>query len=124
MAPIKGIGADREPIYAYLESFHRQQTDYEEGRLLYVAATRARERLHLLGHVSCREVDGTLQLNPPPKNTLLAKLWPVVRKDFEALAGREGSGAALGEGDNTATPAAEASIKRLTLAWIRPPPSG
>ncbi len=123
MAPIKGMGADREPIYAYLESFHRQQTDYEEGRLLYVAATRARERLHLLGHVSCGDADGTVQFNPPPKNTLLAKLWPVVQKEFTALAGRAGSGCMREQDDGTVAPAADAYIKRLALDWSRPTPS-
>ena len=42
-------------------------------RLLYVAATRARQRLHLVGHVS---VDDAGQAKAPPAASLLGRLWP------------------------------------------------
>ena len=42
-------------------------------RLLYVAATRARKRLHLVGHVS---VDDAGQAKAPPAASLLGRLWP------------------------------------------------
>jgi ATP-dependent exoDNAse (exonuclease V) beta subunit len=56
------------------------QTRHEEARLLYVATTRAKERLHLLGDVRCDD-DGP---RTPGKGSLLEKLWPVVQSQFTA----------------------------------------
>jgi ATP-dependent exoDNAse (exonuclease V) beta subunit len=54
----------------------------ETGRLLYVAATRARRRLHLLGHVG-QNRDGELQVQ---RGSLLEQLWPSVQTDWETHA--------------------------------------
>ena len=43
LAPIAGAGRD-DPIYDYLNHMERRKSDHETARLLYVAATRARER--------------------------------------------------------------------------------
>jgi len=80
LAPIQEAGADTDPIYAWLQRLESAKAGLESARLLYVAATRARQRLHLLGDV--RVKDGAITL--PAKNTLLGKLWPVVDRDFEA----------------------------------------
>lgn len=53
----------------------------ERQRLLYVAATRARERLVISGSVKSDDEN----LKPPPRNTLLADLWPVLAAEFERL---------------------------------------
>ncbi len=60
--------------------------DYELGRLFYVAATRAKRRLHLLGSVtvSAKQLDGDQPLAPPAKS-LLNCLWPQVQAEFETL---------------------------------------
>jgi ATP-dependent helicase/nuclease subunit A len=52
--------------------------------LLYVAATRARKRLHLYFGLSMDE-DG--ELKPPAKNSLLARLWPVIGESQSAVEG-------------------------------------
>ena len=49
LAPIAESGGDKDPIYGYLASIERRKSDQETARLLYVAATRARRSLHLLG---------------------------------------------------------------------------
>ena len=43
-------GGSRDPIYDAIGRLEKEQGDFELGRLLYVAATRARRQLHLLGH--------------------------------------------------------------------------
>ncbi len=47
---IRETGADRDPVYDYLGVHERRKQDHEAGRLLYVAATRAKKRLHLFGN--------------------------------------------------------------------------
>ena len=49
LAPIEETGADGDPIYAWIKQLAAEKADHEDGRLLYVAATRARQRLHLFG---------------------------------------------------------------------------
>ncbi len=82
LAPIAGRGEDKNSIAAYIDAQNRLKGRYEDGRLLYVAATRARQFLHLLGHVGLNEKGDVVSLKPPPASTLLAALWPVVEKDF------------------------------------------
>ncbi|MBS0336532.1 MAG: UvrD-helicase domain-containing protein [Proteobacteria bacterium] len=80
LAPIQESGADTDPIYAWLQRLDAAKAGLEAARLVYVAATRARRRLHLLGDV--RVKDGAIR--PPAPATLLGKLWPVVADAFEA----------------------------------------
>ncbi len=81
MAPIKGAYQDDEPISAYIRVINRGKQEHEDLRLLYVAATRARQRLHLLGHVRFA-ADGDCK---PEKNSLLARLWPVLHNELGQL---------------------------------------
>ena len=50
LAPIVEKGSDPDPTYGYLRNLADIRQGLEAGRLIYVAATRAREQLHLLGH--------------------------------------------------------------------------
>ena len=90
LAPISAQGEDKNPMAAYLQRLDKVKERFEDGRLLYVAATRAKQRLHLLGHVGLKEKDGGLELKEPPKNSLLARLWPVVENDFQSLLAERG----------------------------------
>ena len=82
LAPIKEAGADKDPVYDYLRRLDRAAEDAEAGRLLYVAATRAARRLHLL---ACVKRDETGELKAPDKRSLLAQAWPVAQEIFDAL---------------------------------------
>ena len=64
---------DEDPIYKFLERHERAKDRHESRRLLYVAATRARERLHLIGHAK-QTKDGP----KPIGGSLLELLWPMV----------------------------------------------
>ena len=65
---------EADPVSRYLGAREARRASYEIDRLLYVAATRARKRLHLVGHVSVDEASG--QPKAPPSASLLGRLWP------------------------------------------------
>ncbi|CAB3736803.1 UvrD-helicase domain-containing protein [Achromobacter kerstersii] len=65
---------EADPVSRYLGAREARRASYEIDRLLYVAATRARKRLHLVGHVSVDEASG--QVKTPPSASLLGRLWP------------------------------------------------
>jgi len=72
LAPIRESGERKDAAYDYVRALEREAEDTEAGRLLYVACTRAKQRLHLLGCVKVGE-DG--QARAPNKRSLLAKVW-------------------------------------------------
>jgi len=88
LAPIKESGTDADSIYDYLVGLEAEKESHEDGRLLYVACTRARKRLYLLGDTRLASTDdGHLDLKLPSPTSLLAKLWPAVEGDFAVAAG-------------------------------------
>lgn len=82
MAPIRAATQDREPISDYLRELDRDKDRLEQSRLLYVAATRAKRRLHLLGHLGSN-TKGIA--DKPTSGSLLEKLWPIVQPAFTQL---------------------------------------
>lgn len=124
LAPIKAVGEDQNPIGAFLKRLTRRKGEYEDGRLLYVAATRARRRLHLLGHVEVRDTDAGPVLAAPRNGSLLQRLWPVVEGEFQAALARRGAQSPDAEGGPT-EPRPATGIRRLPLCWSLPaPPPG
>jgi ATP-dependent exoDNAse (exonuclease V) beta subunit len=115
VAPIGEAGADPDAIYEWVRRLDAERDDHEAARLLYVAATRARRRLHLLGTVR-RDEDGAPC--PPPSRTLLARLWPVVEAEFVAAAA--GAGTPAGIAPEPALP--DQRLRRLPAGWQVPPP--
>lgn len=111
LAPIAAAGADRrDPIYDAIGRLERDKEDFEVGRLLYVAVTRAKRRLHLLGHVNTGR-SGDCR---PAAGSLLQKLWAVVPK--ECLPSPPGEPTAIAE-----TAKNRYLLRRLPAAWTPPP---
>jgi ATP-dependent exoDNAse (exonuclease V) beta subunit len=79
IAPGKARGGAHEPLYGYLQDLDDEADDAELGRLLYVACTRAKTRLHLLAAPQ-RAVDKDTGAAcwKPQKGSALAKLWPAL----------------------------------------------
>jgi ATP-dependent exoDNAse (exonuclease V) beta subunit len=78
-----------DALERWMRRLGRERELLELGRVAYVAATRARRRLHLIGTVSLREADDGPVLRRPRSSSLLGFLWPVVAAHFEqALAAR------------------------------------
>ena len=111
LAPIPGAGS-KDAIYEYLNHLERRKSEQETPRLLYVAATRARERLHLLSAVKVK-TDGSI--GEPDSRSFLKLLWPAYSAAFSNI--------------SPSTAATEAgrvrTIRRLPLDWKvpEPPPS-
>ena len=116
LAPVKASHEDTSSIYNFINSLEKQKQRHEEGRLLYVAATRARKQLHLIGSV---ETDKNGELSKPPDNTLLGQLWPAVEKDFQTYLEQQAPPA---EQVPPPVKAQDTHLRRLTVDWQLPPP--
>ncbi|HXV08168.1 MAG TPA: UvrD-helicase domain-containing protein [Burkholderiales bacterium] len=115
LAPIREPSQDSDPIYRYLDSLDTAQGEHEDGRLLYVAATRAKRRLHLLGHANLNKEGAPT----PASRCLLQRLWPVLRGAFEAAAEQK-------QRPDAAQPSAPVApttvLQRLAPGWRLPAP--
>ena len=80
LAPISEAGKPNDRIYDYLWTLEQQKAKNENVRLLYVAATRARRLLHLLGCVRMDEHSG--QFATPASSSFLGSLWPAMAGRF------------------------------------------
>lgn len=109
LAPINAIGNDHDPIYDYIKHQHDIKSDHEIGRLLYVAATRAKKQLHLFFSLK-KTATG---IGKPIASSMLEKLWPVISNHIQ-----------LHEQTNddpaTIITSANKRISRLSLNWINP----
>ena len=84
IAPFQPKGADRGKAKEWVDRVYRQREAQEDRRVLYVAATRAREELHLFARPACKlEADGSLIL-PDPAASLLATAWPALEGEVRA----------------------------------------
>ena len=107
MAPIRSASLQGEPISDFLRALEKGKQAFETSRLLYVAATRARSRLHLVGHVDC---DDSGAADKPASGSLLQRLWPAVAGAFDGL-----SAAAATTADSTAP--GLRTLQRLAADW-------
>jgi ATP-dependent helicase/nuclease subunit A len=92
LAARPGIGAQADDLFDFLRRQTRESSALEAERLLYVACTRAKWRLHLSAMIGRREdiednaeSGGDSKLRTPwrPRSgSLLAVLWPVAGAEF------------------------------------------
>ncbi len=118
MAPIHATGDDSDRIYGYLKQIDALKAQHEAGRLLYVAATRAKLELHLLGHARFDADKGVVK---PAAGSLLQRMWTAARTIFEELAQALPAlpPAPMEEAESQRSPR---EIERLTLGWTLPAP--
>lgn len=115
LAPIAQLdGQSRDPIYDFLGRCLKEKEDLEVCRLLYVAATRARHRLHLLGHATEKQ-DGTIA---PASGSLLATLWPALAEEFQ------GGLLPAANAESATTERPVMALRRLPSSWSLPLLSG
>lgn len=72
---------EHDPLHRFIELSENDKDRLEDDRLLYVACTRARQTLHLLGHVPLAS-DGQ-GFRPPQAGSLLRRIWPSLEAAFE-----------------------------------------
>ena len=119
LAPIPQAAGEEDALYDYLKSIDRQKRVHENTRLLYVAATRARKSLHLLGHT--RLDPEKPRLRAPDSRSLLAKIWKTVEPEFsESLTNQVVE--EEGRVDTVSPEPPGVPLRRLTVDWAPPPP--
>ena len=118
LAPIRATGDKQAPLYDYIRHADQVKQAYEDARLLYVAATRAKKTLRLIGHVAVRARRGERACQPD-KRSLLGHLWPLVKQDYEqALSAQHAP-------NEEESHAFSQDTRRLSPAWTPPkPPAG
>lgn len=119
-----GPGRVDGALERWMRRLERDRARLELGRLAYVAATRARRRLHLVGDLPVvAGDDGGRRLGEPPDDALLGVLWPVLAPAFEAqLPSRPGAPALR---DDAARPrAVSPPLRRLPAGFVLPPAAG
>jgi ATP-dependent exoDNAse (exonuclease V) beta subunit len=129
-----GVTTEPDPVYRWLESLERTEEAAELGRLLYVGATRARERLHLFAVATAeqRDDDGPAQWRRPARGIALERLWDALAASLppvppNALPTVDEEDEAAEEADDTegrrdAVPTA-APLVRLARDWNPPRPA-
>jgi ATP-dependent helicase/nuclease subunit A len=122
VAPI-GPNGQQGGIYKWIGQQEKRRQDEETKRLLYVAATRAREELHLLATASMKTLkDGGFELTYGNKRSLLAVARPAVQEDFERALLAQQQEVAAPQQTELLFPAPERTIglRRLPADWAVP----
>ena len=84
IAPLQPKGDDRGKSKAWVDRIYRERESQETRRILYVAATRARDELHLFARPTYEvEANGELSLIDPSA-CLLATAWPALEEQIRA----------------------------------------
>ncbi|MCD6039914.1 MAG: addA [Gammaproteobacteria bacterium] len=119
IAPIHATGQKNDSIYEYIKKQHALKNHYENGRLLYVATTRAKKRLHLFFSLQ-KEKD---KISNPEQGSLLHQLWYSLAA--EILHKSSSPFHTIHEYEHTpfstlSPPKEKRSIQRLRLDWSNP----
>lgn len=114
LAP-KPASEDRDdPFYRYLGQLETEHLHNEATRLLYVACTRARRRLHLFGNVKSNKKG---EISQPATTSFLALLWPSIGAMFENCDQQNDNNSKI---NTPADTFAECMIERLPAGWHLP----
>jgi ATP-dependent helicase/nuclease subunit A len=85
VAPLQAKGFERSGARAWVDRVYAERESQEMRRLLYVAATRARDELHLFARPMCkRDTKGEWILSEPT-SSLLATAWPGLKEEAQEL---------------------------------------
>ncbi|MDH4259009.1 MAG: UvrD-helicase domain-containing protein [Gammaproteobacteria bacterium] len=113
-----------DPLEQWMRHLADERESLELGRVAYVAATRAKHKLHLVGSMKVKWKDGEPQLRKAPGSSLLGFFWPALRQHFEralaaCTAGGEGATSRTsGRRRLTAPP-----LLRLPADFVAPAPA-
>jgi ATP-dependent exoDNAse (exonuclease V) beta subunit len=83
VAPFQTRGADKGTAQAWVDREYRERERQESRRILYVAATRAREELHLFARPAYKSKNGEYELADPAES-LLKTAWPALEEEVRA----------------------------------------
>jgi len=111
LAPMEKKGTtETNLVYQYLNNIYKKRDELERTRLFYVAATRAKKELYLLGHIE--EADDGIKAD---SRSFLGLIGHALNESMVTKeSARDGKGAETGPG--------EPCLKRLSPAWTLPEP--
>lgn len=102
---------DRDVLHRYISSVETEKDNNELARLLYVACTRARRSLHLVGQA--RVLKKGLS---PASRSLLHLLWPTVAADYDAKLDTESTELETDSDSGWLMP----ELRRFSVPWEPP----
>ena len=116
-------GEEADVLETWMRSLEAERDALELGRIAYVAVTRARRVVHLVGSTRTRQTEDGLVLRRPPAGSLLRFFWPVLSSEFESVLAKraardEGRRRELSGRRRLSAPA----LLRLPLSWVPPTP--
>ena len=118
VAPVAQSGGKPNLLYDWLRQLEREKLLQERRRLLYVAATRAKRWLHLIGSCEPDRHGGGAGLRSPPSASMLGMLWPAVAEEFTTQLTEHGAPG----GDADPQPPREPPLRQLPPEWRPPTP--
>jgi ATP-dependent exoDNAse (exonuclease V) beta subunit len=104
---------ENDPLHQFIEATQRDKERLELDRLLYVACTRARKSLQLVGNVGVAP-DGQAY-RPPVAGSLLRRLWPAIEPVYESAFAQSGIAEAAGDYEDDEPHLALPVLRRLTV---------
>ena len=128
MSPMRNH-ADKEKqkksgdLIEFIARIEKQRQNLEDGRLLYVATTRAKHSLYLFAAIK-PTANGEIKAGSA---TLLGGLWPAIQAEQTPLIRQAAENIAAAGGDETDEDAPDVSLpldyRRLAADWQLPPPA-
>jgi ATP-dependent helicase/nuclease subunit A len=116
VAPLQSKGEDSGKSKAWVDRVYRDRESQETRRILYVAATRAREELHLFARPAYKvESNGDFSLVTPTAG-LLATAWPALEGEIRARFEEWKSDRLILPGAAEPQTAAQATIESIAAA--------
>jgi ATP-dependent helicase/nuclease subunit A len=117
-------GSRSDALESWMRRLEVERADLELGRLAYVAATRARRRLHLVGAARLGAGDdGQAEVEEPRKGSMLRLLWGVLAPHFRAAAQRSETLHANEEPAAARRPRRSAPLPQRLALPFEPPPA-
>ncbi len=83
LAISKEVGQENDSIYRYIAYLDSEKSKYEDQRVLYVAVTRAKKKLYLLGNVNTDNKTG--EIKKPSSGSYLNLLWEGIADSFDSI---------------------------------------
>ena len=118
MAALPQAG-EKDPFYKLVRRELSARDSAEDTRLLYVAVTRAKQHLHLLGTAFPNKKGDALQ---KPKSSFLSLLWGELQADFQ-LAFHRPQEISTGQQSLPLVQAPGTLLRRLPASWSLPQPA-
>ncbi len=120
-APVAERGSSPDATYAWIKQSIRDKDAHERLRLLYVAATRAKQKLFLTANLRTKEKDGLVEMTSPRSGSFLYALQPLLQdilNDQFASTMASASGETVASKD--ASQGVQQTLYRLPAAWSLP----